>query len=48
MKGFGDLYKSENKLKKKSKLTREKIINKAIQFHFQGIFKKQKKIMNIA
>ncbi len=36
MKGFGDLYKSKKKKKKKTNLSREEIINQAIQFHLQG------------
>ena len=36
MKGFGDLYKSKKKKKKKTNLSRKEIINQAIQFHLQG------------
>ena len=36
MKGFGDLYKSENIRKKKPKTSKEQIINQAIQLHLKG------------
>ena len=36
MKGFGDLYKSENKKNKKTKPSKEQILNQAIKFHLKG------------
>ncbi len=36
MKGFGDKYKSKNKNNKKSKPSKEQIINQAYKFHSQG------------
>ena len=39
MKGFRDLYKSENSKNKKTKFSVEQIINQAIQFHLQGNIK---------
>ena len=36
MKGFGDQYKSKDKIKKNTKPPKEKIINQAFKFHSQG------------
>ena len=36
MKGFGEHYKSKNKRNKKTKPTKEQIINQAMQFHLNG------------
>ena len=36
MKGFGDLNKSKKKINKKTKFTKEQIINEAFQFHQKG------------
>ena len=33
MKGFGDLYKSKKKSDKKTKISKEQIVNKAINFY---------------
>ena len=36
MRGFGDLYKSEKKRKKKTSFSKEQIINQALEFHLKG------------
>ena len=36
LKGFGDLYKSKKKSRKKSEYSKEQVINQAIQLHLKG------------